>query len=95
MEKMERASQRVELQGHLDRVGADVLVVGHTQVAFRLAAARGGVVMNPGALLRAPAVPLEIPSGGAFGVLELPSREFTVHRAEDGAEVESIREFSR
>ena len=84
-----------ELQGHLERVGADVLVVGHTHVAFRLVAARGGVVVNPGALLRAPAVPLELPCGGTFGVLELPSKRFTVYRAADGEEVELIEAMSR
>ena len=31
------------------------------------------------------------PTRGTFGVLELPSRVFTVHRAADGAEVEIVR----
>lgn len=34
---------------------ADVLVVGHTHLAFALRAAGGGLVVNPGALLRDPA----------------------------------------
>ena len=82
---------------------ADVLLVGHTHLPFRLDAAGGGVVCNPGALLRDPiqklgALPVfnpkagkfesdELPAGGTFGILELPSKRFTIHRAADGAAV--------
>jgi putative phosphoesterase len=30
------------------------------------------------------------PGGGTFGILELPSRQFTVHRAQDGSKVRAI-----
>jgi putative phosphoesterase len=39
----------------LDDAGADVLVVGHTHLAFVLRALGGGLVVNPGAPLREPA----------------------------------------
>jgi putative phosphoesterase len=91
------------LRARLDESGADVLVVGHTHVPFALDVAERGRVVNPGALLSAPARPMDAawlldpatgtfrPSsaagGGTFGVLELPSMEFHVHRAVDGAAV--------
>ena len=87
---------------------ADVLVVGHTHLAFALRVAGGGLVVNPGALLRDPAtkpeagamlfdpdarkfVPAPPLDGGTFGVLRLPERTFTVHRAADGHEVDVVR----
>jgi putative phosphoesterase len=76
-----------ELLGMLERAHADVLVVGHTHVPFRLRAGHG-LVVNPGSILRDPAVPLDFPTGGTFGVLELPSLTFTVHRAADGTPVD-------
>lgn len=77
---------------HLDNARADVLLVGHTHVAFCVEIEGGGVVANPSALLRAPAEGADNPPAtGAFGVLELPARRFTVHRAVDGAEVSIIR----
>jgi putative phosphoesterase len=90
-----------------ERADADVLIVGHTHVPFVLTLFGGGLIANPGALLRDPARPFEAaaiydptagtfvsapaPGGGTFGVLELPSKVFTVHRAADGAEVEIAR----
>jgi predicted phosphodiesterase len=77
---------------HLRRAHADVLMVGHTHVAFALEVAGVGVIVNPAALLRDPAEGHDNPPAtGTFGVLELPSRVFTVHRAADGTEVEIIR----
>jgi putative phosphoesterase len=92
-----------ELASQLDRAETDVLVVGHTHVPFARFVGRR-LVCNPGALLREPAEPMEggmlfdresgkfVPApaagGGTFGVLELPTLRFTVHRAGDGAEVE-------
>lgn len=86
---------------------ADVLVVGHTHVAFAMQVAGGGHIVNPGTLLRDPLnpadamarrfdpaandfLPVEV-EGGTFGILELPTRAFTVHRASDGSEVEIPR----
>lgn len=82
---------------------ADVLIVGHTHLTFALSTSAGGLIANPGALLRDPAHPMERamifdretgefvpgpePEGGTFGILELPSRRFAVHRAADGVEV--------
>jgi predicted phosphodiesterase len=65
---------------------ADVLVVGHTHVPMDLDSAIGAIV-NPGSILRQPPRTEQLPASGTFGVLELPSCRFTVHRASDGAEV--------
>jgi putative phosphoesterase len=76
----------------LDRAEADVLVVGHTHIAFRLELPGRGVIVNPAALLRAPAEAADNPPAtGTFGILDLPSCAFTVHRAGDGAEVSILR----
>jgi putative phosphoesterase len=80
------------LQAHearhlLKLADADVLVVGHTHVAFRLDVADAGVIVNPAALLRAPADGADNPPATAtFGLLELPAVRFTVHDVKDGAE---------
>ena len=66
---------------------ADVLVVGHTHMAFRLDVADAGVIVNPAALLRAPADGADNPPATAtFGILELPASRLTVHDVKDGAE---------
>jgi len=70
----------------LATAAADVLVVGHTHVPMRLTAPKGSIV-NPGSILRQPPSTERIPASGSFGVLELPSRRFSVHRASDGAEL--------
>jgi putative phosphoesterase len=70
----------------LQTAAADVLVVGHTHVPMHLAAPQGAIV-NPGSILRQPPRAERIPASGTFGILELPSRRFSVHRASDGAEV--------
>jgi putative phosphoesterase len=43
-----------ELQRWLNLADADVLVVGHTHEPFRVVAPGGGVIVNPGILLRRP-----------------------------------------
>ncbi len=70
-----------------------MLLVGHTHRPFALRALGGGLISNPGALLR-----METVQGGAvhagegtFGLLELPSGRFSVHRASDAAETEIPR----
>ena len=70
--------------------GADVLIAGHTHVAFAL---RVGdrLIANPGALLRDPVDANSPPAPGTFGMLELPARTWRVYRAADGAEVELAR----
>lgn len=81
-----------ELERMLDDTMAGVLVVGHTHQAFELRLADGRKVVNPAALLRDPADPdEEVACTGTFGVLELPSRRFTVHEAATGNEVEITR----
>jgi putative phosphoesterase len=87
---------------------ADVLLVGHTHLAFALRVAGGKLIANPGALLRDPThqperyatvydpdsgklVPAPPIEGGTFGVLRLPEKAFTVHRATDGQEVDVLR----
>jgi predicted phosphodiesterase len=91
----------------LEEARAEVLVVGHTHVAFVLHGLGGRLVANPGALLREPGekregrawlldpdsgtfVPGPAPGGGAFGVVELPAKQFTVHCASDGEEVDAV-----
>ena len=73
-----------ELARLLDQADADILLVGHTHVAFARRLPDGRMVANPGALLRDPAVALELPTPGTFGVLEVASRTFTIRRAADG-----------
>jgi predicted phosphodiesterase len=71
--------------------GADVLIVGHTHLAFAL---RFGdrLIANPGAVLRDPAPGADNPPAtGTFGVLELPERRWRVFRAKDGVEVDIVR----
>lgn len=85
---------------------ADVLIVGHTHLPFTLTTRGGGLIANPGALLRSDSEPsatlvfdvecgmytlAPAAAGGTFGVLELPARRFTVYRAADGVEVEVPR----
>lgn len=101
-----RYSSPGELRDFLDEANADVLIVGHTHIPFRIAVGER-LIANPGALLREPGPrmagrPLLFdpargrfvagpgPAGGTFGVLELPSRRFSVHRASDGSEAPLI-----
>jgi len=49
------------------------------------------MVCNPGCLLRDPAEPLDVPTRGTFGILELPSATFTVHSARTGEQVNHTR----
>jgi putative phosphoesterase len=76
---------RAEAIDLLDTADADVLIVGHTHRAFEVTVEGRGVILNPGALLRDPAEGAENPPAtGIFGVLELPSRAFTVHSVRKG-----------
>jgi predicted phosphodiesterase len=62
-----------ELAGHLDRSGAQVLLVGHTHEVYVRRLPDGRLVANPGSLLRDPAPGIEtLPSTGTMGILELP-----------------------
>jgi putative phosphoesterase len=70
----------------LQAAAADVLIVGHTHVPMHLASPAGSIV-NPGSVLRDPPTTEPIRASGTFGLLELPSRRFTVHRVTDGAEM--------
>lgn len=65
---------------------ADVLVVGHTHVPMDLRSTIGAIV-NPGSVLRQAPKAERIPASGTFGVLDLPSCRFAVHRASDGTDV--------
>jgi putative phosphoesterase len=88
----------------LAAVGADMLIVGHSHAPFVLSDVGGGLIVNPGALLRdraggdvpAPVVfdpqkgtfvQAQAAPRGTFGILELPSKRFTVHLASDGSDV--------
>jgi putative phosphoesterase len=71
----------------LEAAKADVLIVGHTHVPMHLACPAGAIV-NPGSVLReATNGHLDLPATGTFGLLELPSGRFTVHRTADGREI--------
>jgi putative phosphoesterase len=70
----------------LQAAAADVLIVGHTHIPMHLALPAGSIV-NPGSVLRDPPTAEPIRASGTFGLLELPSRRFTVHRVTDGAEM--------
>ena len=75
----------------LGAASCDVLVVGHTHVAFERYAAEGRLVCNPGALLREPAEPADVLASGTFGVLDLPSCTFSVLSAATGQVVRHRR----
>jgi len=81
------------MQFYFSHVNADILIVGHVHVPYEIRWA-GKALLNPGAVLlgRAPdnLVVSDNP-GGTFGILELPSRRFTVHATLDGAELDIIR----
>lgn len=81
-----------EVRAHTTESGVEVLIVGHTHTPFALKTLTGAAIVNPGALLREPATEIELPAGGTFGVLELPSKRFEVYRASDGGPVDIIRE---
>ncbi len=92
-----------EAAAMLETAACDVLVGGHTHLAFQRRVTGGCMIVNPGALLRDAAHPRDramlfdpesgkfvqgpAPGGGTFGVLELPTGTFTVHRAVDGVKV--------
>ena len=97
-----------EVRAALEQADADVLIVGHTHGACALTTKKGGLIVNPGALLRhqgdssqlseavartsaASGVPASAIQGGTFGILELPSERFTLHRASDGRALELFR----
>ena len=87
----------------LAEASADVLIVGHTHLTFEARLADGRRIVNAGALWRDPEADkrpqalilgahgeheVARTDGGRFGVLELPSREFTVYDAASGEVVE-------
>lgn len=76
----------------LEDGACDVLVVGHTHVAFERRVAEGRMVCNPGALLRDPTDRREVPARGTFGVLDLPSCTFRIHAAATGHVVRHRRD---
>ena len=87
-----------ELERMLERVEADVLIVGHTHIPLVKHVSGGRLVVNPGALWRGaeasaatmqndlgagPARTAERVQGGCYGVLELPAKRWTLHRLPD------------
>lgn len=70
-----------ELAEILDDAAADILIVGHTHVPFVRRLGDGRIVMNPGALLRAPAEGVEVATPGTFAIVDVLTRDVTVHRA--------------
>ena len=100
-------ASNADVERWLAEAQADVLIVGHTHQPFVLMTSGGSLIVNPGALLRAPGKNLSqqmvynlerrtfelapVAVGGTFGVLELPTRSFTVYSAKDGVEIEIPR----
>lgn len=96
-----------DMERWLHESQAEVLLVGHTHQPFTMTNLRGGLIANPGALLRSDPSSAALgltydvehkayvlappPPGGTFGVLDLPSRDFKVYRAADGGELEIPR----
>ena len=82
-----------DLRRFLDQVASDVLVVGHTHVPFARPAPGGGLVVNPGALLRGEADDGESAAGsrrlagGTFAVVELPTMGVWIYRIRGPREV--------
>lgn len=71
--------------------GADVLLFGHTHVAFAVCVGTA-LIGNPGALLRDPAPGADAPpTPGTFGVLELPRMRWNVFDSRTGEEVKMPR----
>jgi predicted phosphodiesterase len=81
-------AERGRCQTLLDQAGADVLVVGYTHQAGIVHVGMRGMIVNPGALLRSVPRGYAVEAPGTFGVLELPSRTFTVYEARAGEVVE-------
>lgn len=75
----------------LGAASCDVLVVGQTHVPFERYVPGGRLLCNPGALLRDPAEPMDVPAHGTFGMLHLPSCTFSVHAAATGEVVSHRR----
>ncbi|MFI5297219.1 MAG: metallophosphoesterase family protein [Polyangiales bacterium] len=71
-----------KLRDVLDEARADVLVVGHTHEAMALDSGDGRLVCNPGALLRDRVERDEAAPPESFGVLDSPSKTFTIFRAD-------------
>jgi predicted phosphodiesterase len=69
----------------LAQAGAEVLIVGHTHDAFNLATEKGRII-NPGACCSKTygKKTTEDYRPATFGVLELPSKLFTVYSVDDG-----------
>ena len=76
----------------LDAADADLLVVGHSHIAFALEVVGRGWIVNPGAALRDPASRTDSPPATAtFGVLTWPSVEFSVRSVTTGVEMAALR----
>ncbi|QEH38518.1 phosphodiesterase [Aquisphaera giovannonii] len=69
------------LDGYLEDIRCDVLVVGHTHRPMRYRGPSGGLVVNPGAVISAPVVE----TSRSFAVLDLEAGKVTHHRVEDGS----------
>jgi len=74
----------------LREANADVLIVGHTHQHFAIQSLGGGLVVNPGSVLRNPPIS-GLPATGTFGVLDLPSLRFAVYPVSGGPEIEIER----
>jgi predicted phosphodiesterase len=97
MEGIEREKTSPELRRRLlEQAHADVLIVGHSHVEFKLAVdVPSGKILNPGACCSKAYIfkhagSLMVPDEfrpATFGVLELPSKRFEVYRALDGERI--------
>lgn len=91
-----------DVRALLAATGADLLICGHAHAPFQVVDVAGGMIVNPGLLMREPgrrAPPkvrlhprrlefVEDPAApSTFAVLDLPSKRITLHDAHDGSEL--------
>jgi putative phosphoesterase len=75
-----------DLTREFEKARTQVLIVGHTHIPMSVAMP-GGIVINPGSVLRTPSGAL-VRTSATFGVLDLPTCMFRVFDVTMGAPVE-------
>ena len=79
----------------LDRVGASVLLVGHTHIPMGIRSSGGGLVGNPGSVYKPDGSECESgigrPYSGTYGVLDTKKRSWEVRKISDDEVMFSVR----
>ncbi|MBF0121613.1 MAG: metallophosphoesterase family protein [Desulfobacterales bacterium] len=91
------------LESFLNEINAEILICGHSHFPFIISVSDVGEIINPGTLLinsskkfsigwiynqeKGTFIPQTDSNKGTFGILELPSKRFTVYRAIDGKKI--------